>query len=579
VISALSLNGLGVIDSADLELGPGLTVLTGETGAGKTMVITSLQLLLGARASADFIRSGAERAQVTAEFDIDATTDLTERIAAAGGVVDTDAVTATRVLSASGRSRAVLGGAAVPVTVLAEVGSDLVAIHGQHDQSRLSIPGRQRELLDRFGGLNALSEEVARLHQRLRLLANERDDLVGRRQERLREADALTFGLREVTEVEPAAGEDAELLAEESRLAHAVDLKLAADSVGATLTENEPSVLEQLGQLQRTLDAVREHDPRLDDLASRLADLGYAASDLASELRSYSDAIEADPVRLSEVQQRRAALIGLTRKYGSSIDDVLRWASEAERRLAQLAESDDRLHDVETELEMAGREWVTAALSLSAGRQAAAAALSEQSTAELSSLAMPDAELVVDISRRSGSDDGMGEHSPLSVELPDGTRIEAASTGIDEVAILLRPHRGAPLTPVQRGASGGELSRVMLAIEVVLADADPVPTVVFDEVDAGVGGSAAVEVGRRLARLGQVRQVLVVTHLPQVAAFADRHWVVRKSTSGEVTSSDVAELDESGRVKELTRMLAGLSDSSSGQAHAEELLEVARQSR
>ena len=296
MISTLSLNGLGVIDSAALELGPGLTVLTGETGAGKTMVITSLQLLLGARASADLIRSGAERAQVTAQFDVDGGPDLTERIKSAGGVIDSDTVTATRVLSATGRSRAALGGAAVPVTVLAEVGSDLVVIHGQHDQNRLVAAGRQRELLDRFGGITYLSDSVAQIYQRLRVLANEHDDLVNRRQERLREADALAFGLREVAEVEPIAGEDAALLAEESRLAHAVDLKLAADSVGAALTEDEQSLLEQLGQLQRTLDAVREHDPRLDSIATRVAELGYLASDLGSELRSYSDAIEADPV-------------------------------------------------------------------------------------------------------------------------------------------------------------------------------------------------------------------------------------------------------------------------------------------
>jgi DNA repair protein RecN (Recombination protein N) len=579
VIGSLSLNGLGVIDSAELELGPGLTVLTGETGAGKTMVITSLQLLLGARASADFIRSGAERAQVTAVFDVDVTPELSERVNAAGGVIESDTVTATRVLSTGGRSRAALGGAAVPVSVLAEVGSDLVAIHGQHDQSRLSIPGRQRELLDRFGDLTELSDSVALTYRRLRNLGTERDDLIARRQERLREADALAFGVREVSEVAPLAGEDAELLAEESRLAHAVDLKQAADSVGAALTDDERSVLEQLGQLQRTLDAVREHDPRLDGIASRLADVGYLASDLGSELRSYSDAIEADPGRLSEVQERRAALSALTRKYGSAVDDVLAWASQAEQRLTELAESDDRLHELESELKSTADEWVAAAVALSTAREKAALALSEQSTAELSSLAMPDAELVVEVSRRHAPADETSERSAVSVELPDGVRLEAAASGIDEVAVLLRPHRGAPLTPVQRGASGGELSRVMLAIEVVLADADPVPTVVFDEVDAGVGGSAAVEVGRRLARLGRARQVLVVTHLPQVAAFADRHWVVRKSTSGEITASDVSELDEPGRVKELTRMLAGLTDSSSGQAHAEELLEVARESR
>jgi DNA repair protein RecN (Recombination protein N) len=267
------------------------------------------------------------------------------------------------------------------------------------------------------------------------------------------------------------------------------------------------------------------------------------------------------------------------RKYGPSLDEVLAWASDASQRLSELTDSDERVQELDAERDAVAAQWVEAALALRAARTKAALALSEQVTVELASLAMPDAELVVDVSLRNGHDRGVGDSSELSVALPDETVVEVSASGLDDVSFLLRPHRGAPLTPVHKGASGGELSRVMLAVEVVLADADPVPTVVFDEVDAGVGGSAAVEVGRRLARLGRTRQVVVVTHLPQVAAFADRHWVVRKTTDGEVTASDVAELDETGRVTELTRMLAGLADSSSGHAHAEELLQVARQSR
>ena len=578
MITSLNLSGLGVIDSAELELGPGLTVLTGETGAGKTMVVTSLQLLLGARASADLVRSGSERAQVTAHLDGEAHPALLKRVRDAGGVVEDDTITAARVLSSAGRSRAALGGAAVPIALLGEIGGELVAIHGQHDQSRLVAPGRQRELLDRFGDAVALSTDVATHFERLRTLTAERDDLVSRRQERLREADALAFGLREVSELSPSAGEDAELLAEETRLAHAVDLKLAAQAVAAALSDDEPSLIEQLAQLQRTVDSVREHDPRLDEIAVRLSDVGYLTSDISSDLRSYGEGVDADPVRLGEVQERRAALAALQRKYGPGLDDVLTWASDAERRLASVATTDEHLDDLTSEIEKVAAEWVATALSLSAQRRQAAARLGEQVTGELASLAMPDAELVVEVSERQ-SHTGEEQQSPLTVTLPDGRGVVAAASGLDDIAFLLRPHKGAPLAPVQRGASGGELSRVMLAIEVVLADADPVPTVVFDEVDAGVGGSAAVEVGRRLARLGGSRQVLVVTHLPQVAAFADRHWAVEKATTGEVTNSDVTELDEAARVRELTRMLAGLSGSSSGHAHAEELLEVARQSR
>jgi DNA repair protein RecN (Recombination protein N) len=579
VISALSLSGLGVIDNAELELGSGLTVLTGETGAGKTMVITSLELLLGGRASSDLIRSGAERAQVTAYFEVNGDRSVGEQVALAGGVVDDNTVTATRVLSASGRSRAAVGGAAVPISVLADVGAELVAVHGQHDQSRLTSSRHQRELLDRFGGATELSAVVASHYEHLRAVAIEREELVRRHAERLREVDALQFGLREIGDVEPQSHEDAELQAEESTLAHAVDLRQAADAVATALSDDERSVIEQLSSLQHILDAEREHDARLHDIASRLADVGYAVTDLASELRSYADSVDADPLRLAAVQERRSALTGLMRKYGPSLDEVLAWASDASQRLSELTDSDERVQELDAERDAVAAQWVEAALALRAARTKAALALSEQVTVELASLAMPDAELVVDVSLRNGHDRGVGDSSELSVALPDETVVEVSASGLDDVSFLLRPHRGAPLTPVHKGASGGELSRVMLAVEVVLADADPVPTVVFDEVDAGVGGSAAVEVGRRLARLGRTRQVVVVTHLPQVAAFADRHWVVRKTTDGEVTASDVAELDETGRVTELTRMLAGLADSSSGHAHAEELLQVARQAR
>jgi DNA repair protein RecN (Recombination protein N) len=311
------------------------------------------------------------------------------------------------------------------------------------------------------------------------------------------------------------------------------------------------------------LDAVRAHDGALDAMASRLADLGYLVSDLASELNSYHSSVEADPGRLAEAQERRAAIAGLQRKYGPELSAVLGWAADASMRLEVVTGTDERLSELESELQHALDSWVDLASELSTERAAAASRLADGVTGELASLAMPDAVLEVQVSRRD----------------PDGAEgYVPSASGLDDVTFLLRPHTGAPASPVHRGASGGELSRVMLAIEVVLAGADPVPTVVFDEVDAGVGGSAAVEVGRRLARLGRSRQVLVVTHLPQVAAFADRHWLVEKSTSGGVTASGVRELAQGERVKELTRMLAGLSESSSGQAHAEELLEVARQS-
>ena len=554
MISSLSLTGLGVIDAADLELESGLTVLTGETGAGKTMVVTSLQLLLGQRASSDLVRSGAARAKVTAHLTVDAQGGVATRVTEAGGSLDDDTLTAVRTIAAEGRSRAALGGAAVPVGLLGDLAAELIAIHGQHEQGRLADPPQQRHLLDRFGGLEASVATVADAHAALAALNAERTALQDDDQSRLRAADALRFGLAEIRAVAPAAGEDETLKAEEERLAHAVDLKQAAHGVANVLAEDDRSVTEQIGELQRNLDAVREHDSRLDALAARLSDIGYLLSDLTSDLHSYAASVDADPSRLADLQDRRAALAPLLRKYGPQLTQVLAWAEDAELQLAQVVGADHRLAELDTKIAEATSAWFVQATALSDRRSEAATELSRDVSGELAALAMPDAEFVVEVRRGD----------------------TPSAFGLDQVAFLLRPHRGGSLMPIQRAASGGELSRLMLGLEVVLAGVSPVATLVFDEVDAGVGGSAAVEVGRRLAQLGQHRQVLVVTHLPQVAAFADHHWVVQKSTSGNVTASDLRHVEGDERIKELTRMLAGLTESSSGRAHAEELLAVAR---
>lgn len=554
MISSLSLSGLGVIEAAELELEPGLTVLTGETGAGKTMVVASLQLLLGQRASPDMVRSGAANAQVTARLTIDPQGPSAARVSGAGGLLDGQTLTAVRTIAAQGRSKAAIGGAAVPVGVLGEVVADLIAIHGQHEQGRLTDQGQQRQLLDRYGALEPLADEVSAGHAALMALRSERTELEDNEQHRLREADALRFGLDEIRSVGPAVGEDVELRQEEDRLAHAVELKQAALRAASSLAEDERSVTDQLAEVQRGLDEARDHDGRLDALAARLDDVGYLLSDLASDLNAYGDSVDADPNRLASVQERRAALTPLLRKYGPDLAQVLEWADDAERRLANVVGAEQRLAEIDAEIELAAAAWDARAVALSEHRLAAGESLSKKVSGELAALAMPDAEFLVDVRRGDAP----------------------ASFGLDQVAFLLRPHRGGDYLPVQRGASGGELSRIMLALEVVLARTTQVSTLVFDEVDAGVGGGAAVEVGRRLALLGQHRQVLVVTHLPQVAAFADHHWVVQKSTSGDVTASDLRHLEGEGRVQELTRMLAGLAESSSGRAHAEELLEVAR---
>ncbi len=572
MIEYLRLTGLGVIDSAELELGPGLTVLTGETGAGKTMVVTGLGLLLGGRGGADLVRSGAAAAQVTAAVTCPAA--LADRVGEIGGAVDDGSLTLVRTVLAGGRSRAAAGGAAVPVGTLAELGAAVAAIHGQSEQVHLVAPARQRDLLDRYGALLPAREAVASEHAELSHLRQEWEHLKSHRQQRMQEAELLRAGLAEIAAVEPQPGEDVALRAEEERLAHAVELTTAAGSVAEQLSDDERSALTDLSTARRTLEAVGAHDGVLAELAGRIGELAYLLNDVVGELHAYASEVEADPVRLAAVQERRAALTGLQRKYGPELADVLRWVEDADRRVVDVDGTDGRLASLGEQITETERRLGERAGALSRARQEYADRLAAAVTAELGALSMPDAELVVAVGQREVDD---GDVAGLT--LPDGRRVQSGPSGVDEVSFQLKPHSGSSPLPLQKGASGGELSRVMLALEVVLADADPVPTLVFDEVDAGVGGAAAVEVGRRLARLAHSRQVLVVTHLPQVAAFADRHWVVSKATSGEVTASDVHLLDDAGRVRELTRMLAGLADSSTGQAHAEELLEVARTSR
>jgi DNA repair protein RecN (Recombination protein N) len=584
VLSEIRIRGLGVIEDATLELGPGLTVVTGETGAGKTMVVTGLHLLFGGRADPARVRSGSGRAVVDGRLRLPADSPVLERAREAGAEVDEDGeLLVSRAIAAEGRSRAFLGGSAVPAGLLGELAEGVLAVHGQSDQLRLLRPGEQRAALDRYAGRPA-AEPAARLREayaRWQALAADLEDRMARARELTREADVLRHGLAEIAAVAPEAGEDARLAAESERLGHADALRLAARAAHDALagdpadpTAGDADVTALLGAARRALAHESAADPELAALEKRLDEVAYLVADVAADLASYAERADADPERLAEVEDRRAVLKGLTRKYADSVDGVLAWAAQAEERLSTLDVSEDALAALAAERDAAGAEVARLAGELSAARAAAAEHFSAAVTAELAGLAMPQAAVTVQLHRRPAAGDGP------AVEL-DGERVAVGPDGVDEVEVLLRPHRGAPPLPIQRGASGGELSRVMLAVEVVFAGADPVPTMVFDEVDAGVGGRAAVEVGRRLARLARDHQVLVVTHLPQVAAYADRHVVVDKAdTDGAlVTRSDVRPLDDGGRVRELARMLAGLEGSELGRAHAEELLATAAADR
>jgi DNA repair protein RecN (Recombination protein N) len=569
----MRIRSLGVIDDAVVELSPGFTAVTGETGAGKTMVVTSLGLLLGGRADPALVRIGAGKAVVEGRITVPDNATAAVRAEEAGAELDDGALLISRTVSAEGRSRAHLGGRSVPVGVLAELADELVAVHGQTDQQGLLKLSRQRQALDRYAG-DAVAGPLAKYgeaYKRLRAVSVELDEITTRARERAQEADLLRYGLDEIAAVEPRAGEDVELAEEAERLGHAEALASAAAVAHAALAGNpeDPEGVDAgtlVAGAQRALDAVRSHDPALATLADRIGEIGILLRDAAGDLAGYADDLDADPLRLAAVEERRAALTGLTRKYGEDIAAVLAWAEQSAARLTELDGDDERIGELTAERDALRAELGGLAQALTDARTEAAERFAAAVTAELASLAMPHARVSFDIRQTE---------DPEGVEV-GGRPVAYGPAGADEVELLLAPHPGAPPRPIAKGASGGELSRVMLAVEVVFAGTDPVPTYLFDEVDAGVGGKAAVEIGRRLARLARTAQVVVVTHLPQVAAFADRQLLVEKTNDGSVTRSGVKVLEGEERVRELSRMLAGQEDSETARAHAEELLATAR---
>jgi DNA repair protein RecN (Recombination protein N) len=572
VISRIRIQGLGVIDDAELELSPGLNVITGETGAGKTMVVSGLGLLLGARSDAAMVRAGARSAVVEGEIDVPPDHPAAGRVESAGGDA-ADGIVLVRTVTAQGRSRAHVGGRAAPVGVLAEVGEHLVAVHGQADQWRLRRPDQHRVLLDAFGGttVHLVRAAYQQTYDEWRTVQDQLDELTTADAERSRRAEMLRSALEEIETTDPQPGEEETLRLEEIRLAHADGLRLAAEQAHQALSGRDDQsvgefrpVLDLLGSLGPTLTGAGAHDPALAELATRLDEIGYLASDLAGDLASYASGIEVDPQRLAWVQQRRADLGTILRKYGSTTQDVLAWAQESAGVLTDLDGSQERILERTERLTRLHRELGERGHALTAARHEAALALGDQVGEELGHLAMGSATLTVALTHPA-DDDG--------VQVPGADHpVQARRHGLDEVEIQLAANPGTAPRSVTRAASGGELSRVMLALEVVSAQGD-LPTYVFDEVDAGVAGSAALDLGARLARLAGQAQVIVVTHLGQVAAFADRHLVVSKSTDGQVTSSDVRVVTGPDRVAEIARMLGGASQSTAALQHATELIE------
>jgi DNA repair protein RecN (Recombination protein N) len=560
MITELRIADLGVISDAIIGLHPGLTVVTGETGAGKTMIISGLGLLLGGRADPRSVRRGSERARVEGRFKID-NIELAETVLEAGGQLDDDELIVARHVTSAGRSRAYVGGAQVPASACAELTATLVRIHGQAEQERLTEADRQRQLLDRFAGAPALEPlaSYTSLWAEDRAARTELARLRAEAQRRAREIDLLRFGLDEIERIAPASGEDVALAAEALRLQSADDLRDSAESAVQALAgpDDEPGgALAMLYAARKVFESAVSRDPAATQLGERLVDASYQLSDLTADLARYLDSLESQPGRLEQIAERRAQLSTLTRKYGTTCDEVLQWAAESAVRLTQLEQSDERIATLERRVDALATELAALAGQISRARHEASGRFSDLVLSELAALAMPHARLNFDV-----------------------TNAELGPSGADRVELTFAANPGSELRSLGRVASGGELSRVRLALEVVLAAGDEAVTLVFDEVDAGVGGKVAVEVGKRLARLAQHSQVVVVTHLAQVAAFADRHYVVVKADDGQVTTSGVVQVADEDRAVELARMMAGLDTTESALAHAGELVELAASAR
>ena len=583
----MRIRGLGVIEDAVLSFAPGFNAVTGETGAGKTMVVTGLGLLFGDRAESGRVRPGAGRAVVEGRLELPESGRAAKRAEQYGASLDPAdpgaggearselLINRSVAASGSGGSRAFLGGQPVPVSVLADIAEDLVEMHGQASQQLLRQPARQRDALDRYAGEPALAAlaEYRTAYNAYKNVCAELEELTTKAAERFREADSLRYGLAEIEKVDPQPEERDELAAEIERLGSAEELRMAAARAHEALSAQETSdaaadALTMINHARRSLDAVKDKDPALAAITGRLDEVYWQLGEVATDVAGYLAGIEADPARLEYAHGRVADLDALCRHVGRhlvevgepgapNVAEVLAWGERAALRLTELDGDDGRIGELTERRDALHEQLGTLADRVSELRAEAAGSFAAAVGTELAALAMPHARIEVRLKRRA----------------------DFGASGRDEVELLLAPHPGAPFLPIAKGASGGELSRVMLAIEVVFAGADPVPTLVFDEIDQGVGGQAAIEVGRRLARLARSSQVIVVTHLPQVAAFADRQLVVAKDSEGGVTSSDVTVVADADRYTEIARMLSGRSESDSAKDHARELVDAAAAER
>lgn len=569
-LEEISIRNLGIIEESRLEFGRGLNVLTGETGAGKTMILTALNLVLGGKSDSALVRAGSDRLSATAVFATaqNVSAELLAKLSESDISLEDNQVIFARSVNADGKSKALCNAATVPASVLADLSQHLIEIHGQSANTHLVKPSRQRELLDRFAG-KALSDaqgsysEIYESYVELKARIATMKSAASIRDSEIAELEEFLDGWNRL---KATRGEVASTIDEISRLSSVEDLRVAATHSSAAISDEDSGSLTSLGAAKRALESAKGRDSRLDEIGERVAESFYILDEAARDITSYLSSLEADPDRLNALQERRAALNNFVKRWGTITDPdeaLVALASRAKagrESIADLKGGDERIAELESELKGIKSALLSAAKNLTKVRLAAASTLANEVSEELRHLSMPHTQLIIDIS----SPDYGG-----ALKESDFTQ-----SGCDEVSISIKAHPTAAKVAIGKGASGGEMSRIMLALEVVIAKSQPVGTYIFDEVDAGVGGKAAIEVGRRLHRLAESAQVIVVTHLPQVAAWADTHFRVEKRSDGLIVESGVEKLSESARVEEIARMLAGLEESSSALEHAAELLSM-----
>lgn len=561
VLTELVVENVALIERASVALGPGFNVLTGETGAGKSLVLDALGMVVGHRAGPDVVRAGADAARVEALFEVDPSSEIGRRLEGLEWPPEDGQVVLSRELSASGRSRCRINGRPVTVGELARVGELLVDIQTQHESQRLMTPGVQLALLDAFAGESAvaLAMEVGRVHEDLSQARRRLAELRARESARLREIELLRFQVDEIAAAALRAGEDEALRTEYARLSHTAQLRgllgEALDRLGAS-GGDQPGALGMAAEAQHLLEQAAALDGEARELARALAQHTEGLADVARAVRRHRERCEPDPERLHEIEERLGLIDRLERKYGAGIEGVLAYRKDAQERLNSLESEDQETSELDRALALLERAYEEKSHELTRRRKEAAGRLAQAVGRELAELALPGARFEVVIASQ-----------------------EPGPSGCDRVDFQFSANPGEAPRPLARVASGGELSRTMLACQVVLASADAVPVLVFDEPDAGLGGRAAHAVGMRLSLLGQRRQVLAVTHLPQVASLADRHLVVRKEARGDRSVVRVVPLDPGQRVDELARMLGGSQITDSARAHAEQLLRMAAQAK